>query len=156
MLLHLISHCNSCLQALLPETSTQACHLSPHDSSDAHTAGDKAADRAAESAAAPAAAPSSSGVAQAGAQAGSEAATAAAGPTQLVQSLVLEGPVGQALAEATVEMVLAVLRGSEDSGQLLMRMLYLCAHDFLDFACYARHIELRHSSLLQLFELHST
>ena len=133
MLLLLISHCNSSLQALLPETSTQVCHLSPHCSPDDQVAADNAADKAAESAAAPlAAAPACSGIAQAGAQTGSEAAEAAEaatdGATQLVHGLVLEGPVGQALAEATVEMVLAVLRGSEDSGQDLQGTCYTFLH----------------------------
>lgn len=127
----------------MPQASTQTCYVAPHDSSDAQAAPDKAA----ESAAAPLAAPSSSGTAQAGAQAGSEAAkaaeTVAHGPTQLVQGPVLEGPVGQALAEATVEMVLAVLRSCEDSGQL--HDLYFCAHASLTW--HVTHMTLGHSSV---------
>ncbi|KAL3145734.1 hypothetical protein ABBQ32_003263 [Trebouxia sp. C0010 RCD-2024] len=147
VLLHLINHCSCCLQTLSPQASTQACHLAPHDSPDDQAAPDKAA----ESASAPLATPSSSGTAQAGAQAGSEVAKAAGtlahGPSQLVQGPVLEGPVGQALAEATVEMVLAVLRGSEDSERsplgsddVLTAVVQLASHMLT--ACTAAHMSL--------------
>lgn len=135
---HLISYCNSCLQALLPQhTPSPVCHMSssswqltkpptPHDSPPAQAASDKAA----SSAAVPQA-DLALYSAQADACPGGESLKASEAvadvPVEEVKGAVLrrpglegpalEGPLGQALAEATVETILAVLRNSEDAGR---------------------------------------
>ena len=142
---HLISHCNSCLQALLPaQTSSLPSHLvlssgqlakplaphdSPSDSPDAQAASDKAAASKTDLASVgmPAEVCTGSGHLEApGAVA--EVPVKVNGPLieeavldgALLEGPVLEGPVGQALAEAAIEMVLAALKNSgqnEDPGQ---------------------------------------
>ena len=150
---HLISYCNSCLQALLPQqTSSLSSHLSfspqqltkslaSHDSPHA-----QAPERAASNAAA-SLADLASDSAHAHACTGSGSPTApeavADVPVEKVKGAdlkgpglerpALEGPLGQALAEAAVEVVLAVLSNSEDSGQHFFTNLLDDAH----FACHA-------------------
>ena len=132
---HLISYCNSCLQALLPQqASSLAGHLSSsprqltkptasYESPHAQAASDRAVSSAAASladlasASVPADGTNSENpkVPQAVADVLVEKRADLKGPG--LQRPALEGPLGQALAEATVEMLLAVLRNSEDPGQ---------------------------------------
>ena len=98
----------------VPSSSGQVAGAAalPVDSQDAPAASDKAAGGAA-------AAPLAEAQADIHSDPKNRQASKAVadGPVDLADGAVLEGPVGQALAEATMETVLAVLRSSEDPGQ---------------------------------------
>lgn len=150
---HLISHCNSCLQALVPgQTSKLACHLSsssgqladlpaacspPDDTPHAQAASEKSVGRVATPLADMAEMASDSAQADTSTGSGEPKAEGADADVPLevgeaavldrmgLEGPMLDGPVGQPLIEATIEMLLAVLRNSEDPGQLSMTGL-LC------------------------------
>ena len=139
---YLISHCNSCLQALLPaQTSSLPVHpaLSSEHLAKPRAPCDSSSNSPNAQAASAKAAVSLSDLASDGVpddvctgsgnleprETVADVQAFVNGPLSegtvlegaVVEGQVLEGPVGQALAEATIEMVLAALKNSEDSGQ---------------------------------------
>ena len=154
-LVQLLGHCNTCLQALLPDQApTPACYPASSAPADQQPSSDPASlpsvlpavpDSTAAQAASTLASARDSSTAQAASTSAdlqvllapggelksakpahndhvSESASAStkAREEESLESLrcsVLEGSVGQALAEATREVVLAVLRGCDDTGQ---------------------------------------
>ena len=66
------------------------------------------------------------------------------GGLESLRSLVLEGSVGQALAEATIEVALAVLRGCDDTGQTSYISVHLSAYMAKNCMAPIMHIKTPH------------
>ncbi len=136
-MLHLISHCNARLQAMLPDrppaqhqvpssssplAAVKATSNSPEASaSDAQTQHEKLPSLSPSQQLVRGIATEQSPVQQCHASAAEEEVEeqgSRADGQCAIQAPLLEAEAGQAVAEATLELMLAVLRGSEDTGEL--------------------------------------